>query len=326
MPVILTGKYPDPAKSIPTLMGLLKEVGYKNAVISTKQFPWGSGLTAMLDLRDLADLYLKINLDMMKAVDDKILLRITKNDFANAKTRSPEYRITDKAIQWIQKQKKAPFFLWLHYLSVHEWRRLAHNKDYLHHKTALSLYKRSLSLWDLELARLLKYLKESGRLKNTIIVITGDHGEALGEHGYFMHSFYLYNVLTHVPLAIYVPGVPPRQVSTVVGQIDLTPTLWSLIGGNNSNTFQGCDDRALFFREDKFVHRLLMMMSLYQFRLMDFPFVLDFYPQTNFFKLYNIENDPQETKNLYWLPGFRRTTTRLFGMMLWFLKHQHMKF
>jgi arylsulfatase A-like enzyme len=72
--------------------------------------------------------------------------------------------------------------------------------------------------------------------KNTIIVITADHGDLLGEHGLFGHPLELYEQLLHVPLLISLPptlGLQPNRIKCVVQSIDLVPTILDLLSSAN---------------------------------------------------------------------------------------------
>jgi arylsulfatase A-like enzyme len=83
------------------------------------------------------------------------------------------------------------------------------------------------TLWDLDQATgaLLDALRQRGLLEETVVVVTSDHGENLGEHGLFNHRFSLWEALVHVPLVIRAPGVPPQRVERPVSTVDLFATL-----------------------------------------------------------------------------------------------------
>lgn len=90
-----------------------------------------------------------------------------------------------------------------------------------------ALYDSGVAFLDLELARLLEYLRHSGLERNTVVAIVSDHGESLLEHGLAAHS-HLYEDTLHVPLLIAAPGVAPRRVRTQVSGVDVAPTLLEL--------------------------------------------------------------------------------------------------
>ncbi len=84
---------------------------------------------------------------------------------------------------------------------------------------------------DHELGAFLAYLRRTGRFEDSVIVVTSDHGESLGERdGLFGHGR-LHQVQLHVPLAIHVPGLGPGVVREPVAGIDIAPTVLELLRG-----------------------------------------------------------------------------------------------
>jgi arylsulfatase A-like enzyme/Flp pilus assembly protein TadD len=92
----------------------------------------------------------------------------------------------------------------------------------------------------------------------TLIVLTADHGEALGEHGELTHSYFAYNSTLHVPLIIAGPGVAARRVAASVSHIDILPTVLDLLGLPRRPELQGrslagpmrtgrAEDRPVYF-------------------------------------------------------------------------------
>ncbi len=65
---------------------------------------------------------------------------------------------------------------------------------------------------------------------STAIVLTADHGEALGDHGMSWHGAEIWESLVRVPLVVYVPGIAPRRIPLKRSHIDLAPTLLELMG------------------------------------------------------------------------------------------------
>jgi tetratricopeptide (TPR) repeat protein len=86
----------------------------------------------------------------------------------------------------------------------------------------------------------LRFLKEKGIYQNTIIVLCGDHGESLGEHGEKTHGFFIYNATMHVPLIIHLPeALAARTVAEPVSLVDLMPTVLSAAGLPTPSQVQG---------------------------------------------------------------------------------------
>ena len=126
----------------------------------------------------------------------------------------------------------APYFLWLHLLDPH--------KNYLAHaglptfgdkpRLPMDKYDGEIRYVDEWVGRLLSALRERPDWNRTVFVLTSDHGEAFGEHGYSFHGHGLHEHQLRVPLVIRLPGAPPRRVATPVSLIDLMPTLLELSG------------------------------------------------------------------------------------------------
>ena len=94
------------------------------------------------------------------------------------------------------------------------------------------LYDGAIGYLDAKIGELLEHLRADGALEDTVVVVTADHGDSLGEHGYLGHRLYLYEELVRVPLVIAHPTAFPAG-TTVDDQVelgDLFPTLLHLAG------------------------------------------------------------------------------------------------
>lgn len=162
-------------------------------------------------------------------------------------------------------------FCWAHYLDVHEPYRPpdehldrelprerveALNERVQADDPALSdgeladleaLYDGELRYVDAELERLFDALEERGRLEDTAVVITADHGEEFLDHGRLGHHPTLYDELVHVPLLVWLPPdargsfeVPATgSVSGQVSLLDVAPTVTDLLGVDPAPRFGG---------------------------------------------------------------------------------------
>jgi arylsulfatase A-like enzyme len=94
------------------------------------------------------------------------------------------------------------------------------------------LYDGAIGYLDAKIGELLDHLRADGALENTVVVVTADHGDSLGEHGYLGHRLYLYEELVRVPLVIAHPTAFPAGtvVDDQVELGDLFPTLLDLAG------------------------------------------------------------------------------------------------
>jgi hypothetical protein len=152
-------------------------------------------------------------------------------------------KITALAIDWLTANPTDPFFLYLHYLDAHtrrthrraEYVKLFADPDYsgaigdtfadpdgadqgrygdADRRKIVALYDAAIRSIDEQIGRLLDALEKSGRLANTLVVVTADHGEEFWEHGRFFHGQSLYDELLHVPLIVRLPS--GRASGTVV--------------------------------------------------------------------------------------------------------------
>jgi choline-sulfatase len=111
-------------------------------------------------------------------------------------------------------------------------------------RSARRAYCGSISFVDDQIARLLSVLRETGRLDDTVVIVTSDHGEMLGERGaWYKMSFY--EGSARVPLLVSSPGrvmrggFRPGRVGAAVSTMDLLPTLVDLAGGEDANRDDG---------------------------------------------------------------------------------------
>lgn len=94
------------------------------------------------------------------------------------------------------------------------------------------LYDAEIACLDREIGRLIDGLREAGLLERTVVIVTSDHGENLGEHGLTDHMFSIHRTIRHVPLVVRYPDrfEPGTRVTDVVRLEDLHPTLLEICG------------------------------------------------------------------------------------------------
>lgn len=211
---ILTGRYPGEhgatdvdrrmRRDLPTLAGILAESGYDTRAFVSHVF-----LGAKYGLAEGFGLY-----------DDSVLDVGHPHNVTTAKT------LTDRALESLESIE-SPFFLWVHYFDPHF--------KYLRHAAWASFGRRPIDRYDGEIAhtdrqigRLLAGLRERGLYERSVVVLTADHGEEFGEHGGEYH-YGLHEVDVRVPLVIRAPGLVPGAERRVAQQIDLMPTVLSLL-------------------------------------------------------------------------------------------------
>ena len=139
--------------------------------------------------------------------------------------------VADAAIKFLADAEivAGPFFIWLHFLDPH--------KQYLEHPgfsafgtDPRGLYDGEIAFTDHHIGRVLDALVASGAAERTVIIFTGDHGEAFGEHGFYFHGREIWDEVVRVPLLVRIPGAKPRTVSRRTSNVDLAPTVLELAG------------------------------------------------------------------------------------------------
>ena len=136
---------------------------------------------------------------------------------------------------WISKQT-GKWFAWMHLFDPHEPYDppMPYNQKY-----AKDLYSGEAAFVDSQLGQLFDFLKNLGFMENTMIILTADHGEALGEHGETSHSYFAYNSTIHIPLIIYIPDGAPAAIHENVSHVDIFPTVSEALGLKAPKEVQG---------------------------------------------------------------------------------------
>jgi arylsulfatase A-like enzyme len=220
-------------------------------------------------------------------------------------------RVTDRGLAFLDDWSRAPdrpYFLWLHYLDVHEHFQITYFHPALMAAnggnpplTYADRYRTMVSIVDRALGRLMAGLRERGLADNTIVVLMSDHGESLLENPRLPenHGRFLYNALVHVPLGIVVPGVPPAEVTQAVSLLDVPATLLDLT--STSPAIRGQDGESLL----PFLFpsappalldnsRILPMNESEQYGVIKWPHKLLVRPTANLTELYDLSRDADE--------------------------------
>jgi choline-sulfatase len=131
--------------------------------------------------------------------------------------------VAQHAEKWLDGHAAGPHFVWVHLYDPHDpYEPPAPFSD----KYKDRLYDGEIAYADSVLGNFIAYLKQHGWYDNAMIVVTGDHGEGLGEHQEETHGIFLYDATTHVPLIVKLPGktAAAKVVDAQVRTIDIMPT------------------------------------------------------------------------------------------------------
>jgi arylsulfatase A-like enzyme/Flp pilus assembly protein TadD len=212
-----------------TLARLLHDNGYATAAfigaaVLDSRFGLNQGFDTYYDHFDFSRLD-ETNLDLTERRGDEVVSR---------------------ALAWLKEYlaqpgvapatPRKPFFLWVHLYDPHF---PYHPPEPYATRYRSHLYDGEIAFADAQVGRLLTFLKQQGVFDTAAIVVAGDHGEGLGEHGEKTHGFFIYNSTLHVPLLLRIPGVRPRVVDDEVSLVDVMPTLLQEVKITPPATVQG---------------------------------------------------------------------------------------
>jgi choline-sulfatase len=207
--------------------------------------------------------------------------------------------------------KSSPrYFLYIHYNDAHRPYKLPLSEkeqsgDRI--EDFRRAYDKELALIDDHIRQL---YRRFGWERNTLIVVTADHGEEMMEKGFYGHGTTLFNTVIHVPLLFFYPGskiVVPGKVPSPVSTLDILPTLNSLLGFTELKDLSGKDLSPLLKNPGAAVNARYIFSHLQLKRdkdtifkasiFNDYKYVYQSEGERNSF--FNLKKDPQENRNLY---------------------------
>ena len=212
---------------------------------------------------------------------------------------------TDRALHWLGQHAGQKFFLWVHYYDPHDPYEPPepYKTNY-----AGDPYSGEIAYTDEQVGRLLDFLEQAKIRGRTLIIVMGDHGEGLNDHGESTHGIFLYEETMRIPFILAGPRVPSGQViQTQVRSIDLLPTvaefldlspnpaaqgvsLWPLIEQGKPFTGKGSNYAYI---ETLYPKTSMNWCELRGMRTDRWKFVLAPRPE-----LYDLEHDPGERENV----------------------------
>ena len=250
-----------------TLAEALKNRGY--LTLGYSRVPWVSSITGLSrGFQKFEEYFFKTSNKLKKAIflGKEFLALLSGYRDAGAK----------RVNNWAKSRLKeigdsSPFFLFLHYWEPHTTYRLPRPDDSVFFENSVNrtqakkvnqdydryiageaqmseedfdilkrLYDSTLYYVDKKINDLVNYLKQLGLLEQTIIIITGDHGDNLGEHKLMGHKLCLYDTLLRVPMIVRYPSIFPRGsvVSQLVQSVDIFPTIMEILNINEEKNYE----------------------------------------------------------------------------------------
>lgn len=218
-------------------------------------------------------------------------------------------KINARTLEWLDAEEKRPFFLYLHYMDVHN-PYIPPAKFDIFGPDRVDKYDGTILHIDTRIKQLFYELEKRGLAKNTWIVITADHGDEFEEHGGIAHSRTLYNEVLKVPLVFFHSGLMKKAkiVKRQVRLIDVAPTLLDLARIPKPESMEGISLKRDVIWPFDFQRR--DMESYSQVGLNDWAphkdliayttpiskYIYDFRKHTE--ELYSLRTDPKEQINL----------------------------
>jgi arylsulfatase A-like enzyme len=214
----------------------------------------------------------------------------TKSNFGRAA------QLTEIILELLRESEDRPkTFLYAHYVDPHAPYNRGSKKG-----SSFERYLAEIAVVDQELAKIRAYLDESGRWKDTLFIVSADHGEAFGEHGRRYHASTVYEEMIDVPLIMVSPLLRHREVDTPVSLIDMGPTILDWFGLVTPASFMGQSLVPLMRGKPIELSRPLVIDSGRRMQAMIFrdgmKALRDLRRGTR--ELYDLKDDPEEKKNL----------------------------
>lgn len=144
-------------------------------------------------------------------------------------------KVIRSALDWLGKQS-SPWFSFIHIWDPHA----PYSPPGPFSETFKDdPYSGEVAYVDSEIKNLFDGLRSNGSLDETLVILTADHGESLGEHGESTHGYFAYNSTIWVPMILTGPGISPRRVDEYVSHIDIFPTVCDFLGIEKPSFLQG---------------------------------------------------------------------------------------
>lgn len=206
------------------------------------------------------------------------------------------------ATGWITRPQTGdarPWFTWIHLFDPH-----APYDAPAAFAQGRAPYDAEVAWTDSALGTALEELRGLGQMNRTLVVVTADHGESLGDHGETTHGLFAYDATLRVPLIFSAPTLRPRSVSSLTKHVDILPTILDLLGIESP---AGLDGRALFADTD---HRVAADVDSIYFEALDANLTRGWAPLRGVVsdrwkyidlpepELYDLDTDPDERTNL----------------------------
>ena len=312
----ITHFYPkNPTYPRVLIYDLLSHLGWHTAIFSSQNENWGK----MLNYLDTGSLDLILHSETYEGEtyvphDDGFFSNWVQGERRAGKI---DDRFTvDAAIDWIDDTDGEPFFIYMNMQNSHV--PFVVPADFPHQfgpdridfpltfgsfpkdkkDEVVGRYADSLAYVDAQLGRLFAYLKRSGQWDRTLVVITGDTGQAFYEHGFAGHANELYDEVMRVPLVIRAPGLESSVDDFPSQHVDVPPTLLHLLGLPPHPGHQGVDLLDPHRDASRSVYLLVQTQHAHQYAIVRDGWKLIWDTPGQRVLLYDLKEDPTESHDL----------------------------
>jgi len=228
------------------------------------------------------------------------------DDYGSQSARGDKYyverraeEVVNRSLSWLQK-RSSPWFLWVHLFDPHA---PYEPPPPFQEEFKENPYNGEVAYVDSELGKLFRYLETESLYENTLIVLTGDHGESLGQHKEITHSFFAYNSTIWIPLIFYYPGMKNGNTEDYVGHIDIFPSICEALRIDPPDSLSGISFLPAL-KGKKLKHGPIYFESLYPFYSRGWAPLRGYIQDKKKFidspipEFYDLEEDFQEQNNL----------------------------
>lgn len=254
-------------QDLPTLAELFSQHGYRtggfvaNVLWAGRDVDLDRGFARFEDYPIFSPGYFISSASLLKVWLNSNIVRRTLGLHETLGRKSAE-QVNDDLLDWLDDNAERPYFAFLNYFDAHspylppppyDAAFAPRPNDRWPYKTEgdaltpsqlqaeIDAYDGAIAYVDDRFGRLLHELERRGQLRNTLVIVTSDHGEEFGEHGVFRHGNSLYDRSLHVPLLMSLAGRIPegRRISTWVSTRDIGATVQQMAGLLNGPTLAG---------------------------------------------------------------------------------------
>jgi arylsulfatase A-like enzyme/Tfp pilus assembly protein PilF len=198
--------------------------------------------------------------------------------------------VLESATKWWRANEGKKRFLWIHLYDPHA--------PYAPPEPFLSEYRDNEYLGEIAYVDSELQKQLAPVIGNALVIVTGDHGEALGDHGERTHGLFAYESTLKIPLVIAGPGVPHRLENGYVRHIDIAPTILEAAGGHSSPPMQGASLLGPIASRDSYFESLSATINRGWAPLTGIIHGPLKYIDLPIAELYDLPHDPKEQTNL----------------------------